>query len=713
MEQVVQHIQQMKNLKKLILDNCGIEINTEIAKAVSKLPDHSELDLSGNQVTDKSACITIIHKAANMKSLSICNCGIQIDTEIAEAVSRLPAHTELDLSDNELSNMKPDLLSRVLTYMTRQQEIDLNEWEITVDVNIVRAMSKLSKLKTINIIYPTGKLTNQAAAEFPHTVSSMPDLLSLRLFGCDISNDVAVAVTDSLSKHCPKLQVLDLSANNLSSGMEEVVKHIQQMENLVMLSLAMCGIGDDEAVALTESLSKHCPQLQVLDLSDNNLSSGMEQVVQHIQQMKNLKKLILDNCGIEINTEIAKAVSKLPDHTQLDLSGNQVTDKSACITLIHKAANMKSLSICNCGMQIDTEIAEAVSRLPDHTELDLSGNQVTDKSACITLIHKAATMKSLNIHDCMSNCGIQIDTEIAEAVSRLPDHTQLDLSCNQVTDKSACITLIHKAATMKSLNIHDCMSNCDIQIDTDIAEAVSRLPDHAQLDLSGNQVTDKSACITLIHKAATMKSLNIHDSMSNCGIVIDTDIAEAVSRLPDCTHLDLSGNHLSIMEPDMFTRILTYMTKQEIIDIDEWGIAVDKDIVRALFRLTHLHTLVINYDCCSNNNTLTATAMAELPHVVTSTPFLCVFYLDDCDISNDLVVALTDSLYKQCPILEVLSLCNNHLLSGVWEVLEHIQQMENLRWLYLFGNPCVKDEKQRDKIHTTLHKSNPGLNIFL
>ena len=46
---------------------------------------------------------------------------------------------------------------------------------------------------------------------------------------------------------------------------------------------------------------------------------------------------------------------------------------------------MESFNICSCGIQIDTEIAEAISRLPDHTQLDLSGNQVKDKSACITL----------------------------------------------------------------------------------------------------------------------------------------------------------------------------------------------------------------------------------------------------------------------------------------------------------------------------------------
>ena len=398
-----------------------------------------------------------------------------------------------------------------------------------------------------------------------------------------------------------------------------------------------------------------------------------------------LKVLTVNVSRAKIDGSVIEAVSKLSSDIKVYISGKE-------ITLKHKASTMKSLSICNCGIKIDTEIAEAVSRLPDHTELDLSGNHVRGKAACITLVRKAATMKSLNIHNCMFNCGIQIDKKIARAVSRLPDHTQLDLSGNQITDKSACIALIHKAATMKSLGI----SNCGIQIDTEIAEAVSRLPDHTQLDLSGNQVTDKSACITLTHKAATMKSLNIHNCMFNCGIQIDTEIAEAVSRLPDHTQLDLSENDLRKMETYLLSRILLYMTKQKKIDICQWGITVDENIVRALAKLSKLQTLIINY--VSSNNKLTSMASFELPHTVSSMYHLEVLGLSYCDISNDVMVALTDSLYKHCPLLEQLSLCYNHLLSGVLEVLKHIREMKNLKWLELCGNPCVKDDKQRDKI---------------
>ena len=534
------------SMKSLNICNCGIRIDTEIAEAVSRIPEHTKLDLSGNQVTDKSACITLVHKAATMTSLKLCKCGIEIDTEIAEAVSRMPDDTQLDLSGNHVTD-------------------------------------------------------KSACIALIHKATTME---SLNIHNC------------------------------------------------------------------------------------------------------------MSNSDIEIDTEIAEAVSRLPDHTELDLSGNWVTDKSACFTIIHKAATMKSLNIhdcmSNCGIQIDMEIAEAVSRLPDHSKLDLSGNRVTDKSACFTLIHKAATMKSLNIHGCMSNCGIQIDMEIAEAVSRLPDHSKLDLSGNRVTDKSACFTLIHKAATMKSLNIHGCMSNCGIKIDTEIAEAVSRLPDHIELDLSGNQVTDKSACITLIHKAAIMKSLSI----CNCDIQIDTEIAEAVSRLPDHTELDLSGNDITMMEPSLLSRILLYMKKQEKINIYRWEITVDEDIVIALSQLSMLQTLIINYIYNYNNN-LASRAASQLPHTVSSMPHLQVLYLDYCNISNDVMVALTDSLYKHCPLLKDLSLNHNHLSSGVWEVLKHIQQMKNLTSLWLGGNPCMEDYKRRDEIETTLQRSNPGLNVRL
>ena len=518
-------------IKSLSICRCSLKIGTEIAEAVSRLPDHTELDLSGNQVTDNSVCIALLHKAATMKSISICNCGIQIDTEIAEAVSRLPDHAELDLSGNQVTDKSVciTLIHKAATMRSLNIHNCMSNCGIQIDTEIAEAVSRLPDHAELDL--SGNQVTDKSACiTIIHKAATMRSLnIHNCMSNCGIQIDTEIA--EAVSR-LPDHKELDMSGNQVTdkSACIALLHKTATMKSLnIHNCLANCGIQIDTEVA--EAISR-LPNHTQLVQAGNQITdkSACITLIHKAGIMRSIRKC---NCCIQIDTEIAEAVSRLRDVTQLDLSGNQVTDKSACITLIHKAATMKSLSICNCGIQIDTEIAEAVSRLPDHTQIDLYGNQVTDKSACITLIHKAATMKSLSI----CNCGIQIDTEIAEAVSRLPAHTELDLSGNQVTDKSACITLIHKAATMKSLSI----CNCGIQIDTEIAEAVSRLPAHTELDLSGNQVTDKSACITLIHKAATMRSLSI----CNCGIQIDTEIAEALSRLPDHTELDLSGNQVT------------------------------------------------------------------------------------------------------------------------------------------------------------------------
>ena len=633
----ISSLEKSKQLKMIQIHESEFDINANISDALTHVPDHIALDLSGNKLTDQSGCRALIQKSAHLKALIMQDCHVIIDTEIAEAISQLPEKANLDLSGNTVTKMDSSLLCHVIPVISNKK-MDLSGLGVIIDAKVAQVLCSLDK--NVEVDLSGNQITDTSACiALTHKAATMKSL-SICNSGIQIDTKIAKAVS-----RLPDHTKLDLSGNQVT----------------------------DKSACITL-----------------------------INKAATMKFLSICNCGIKIDTEIAEAVSRLPDHTQLDLSGNQVTDKPACITLLHKAATMKSLSICNCGIQIDTEVAEAVSKLHDHTGLDLSGNQVTDQSACITLIHKAATMKSLSL----SNLGILIDRKIAEAVSRLPNHSKLDMSGNQVTDQSACITLIHKAATMKSLNIHNCISNCDIEIDTEIAEAVSRLPDHTQLDLSGNKVGDNSVGITLINKAASMKSLRI----CNSGIKIDTEVAKAVSRLPLHTELDLSNNDISTMKPYLFSRILLYMTQQKNISLNLWRIRVDEDILRALSKLPNLQTLIIND--LHNHNTLTSRAASELPQTVSSWCHLQVLFLDYCNISNDVMVTLAKHLYKHCHLLEELSLSDNHLSSGVWDLLKHVQQMKNLRKLYLDGNPCVKDYKQWHKIRTTLHRSNPGLEVY-
>ena len=661
--QMITLVHKVDSIKSLSICNHGVslEIDTEVAESVSRLPDHTQLDLSGNQVSDKSACIALIHKAATMNSLSICNCFIQIDTEIAEAVSRLPDHTQLDLSGNQVTDKSAciTLIHKAANMKSLNIRNCMSNCGIKIDTEIAEAVSRLPDHTQLDL--SGNQVTDKSACITLIRQAAIMKSLKIQdcMSNCGIQIDTEIA--EAVSR-LPDHTELDISGNQVTEKSACIIlidKAVTMKSLNIHNCISNCGIEIDAGLA--EAISR-LPNDTHLDLSGNHVTDKSACIIL-IHKAATMKSLnihnCISNCGIQIDTEIAEAVSRLPDHTELDLSGNQATDKSTCIALINMAANLKFLSICNCGIQIDTEVAEAVSRLSDQTQLDLSGNKVTDKSACVTLMHKAANMKSLRL----CNCGIHIDTEIAEAVSRLSEHTELDLSGNQVTDKSACVTLMHKAANMKSLKI----CNCGIQIDTEVAEAVSRLSDHTDLDLSGNWVTDKSAFVTLMHKVATLKSLSI----SNCGIKIDTKIAEAVSQQPDNIQLNLSGNRLTKMNPGLLPGVLLHMPKEKEIGMSGWGITIDVDIVRALSKMPQLKSLK------ASCNKFTPEAAREF-----SVSQLQEINLFRCGINDTVCVSLMTSLSKHCSRLEVLDLKCNNLISDEW--CHHVQ-MNKLRVLDLFN----------------------------
>ena len=228
-----------KNIPKYI-DESGLEIyiDTELVKCISQLPEDVQIDLSDNKIPDESLIVSIIKQSTKLKSVTMRNCGIEINKEIAEAVSELNDDTKLDLSGNEITKvgrMEAGLLGKVLKYMKKQEEIYIWGWGITIDVDIVKALSNMAYLESLIASYNT--LTPSAIKCLSESFRSLPQLEVLDLDGCDISNDDCVDLVSSLSKHCPRLRVLDLYNNHLSSGYSQVVDDVSKMYNLRQLWL--------------------------------------------------------------------------------------------------------------------------------------------------------------------------------------------------------------------------------------------------------------------------------------------------------------------------------------------------------------------------------------------------------------------------------------------------------------------------------------------
>ena len=413
---------------------------------------------------------------------------------------------------------------------------------------------------------------------------------------------------------------------------------------------------------------------------------------------ESVKSLSLCNCGIQIDTEIAEAVSRLPDLTQLDLSGNQVTDKSACITLIHKAATMKSLSICNCGIQIDTEIAEAVSRLPGHTQLDLSGNQVTDNSACVALIHTSANMKSLYL----CNCGIQINRLIAESVSRLPDDIQLDLSGNKLTKMDPRLlpgVLLHMPQD-KEIN----MTECEITIDVDIVKALSKMPQLKSLKASRNKLTPEAAREFSLSQLQQLE-------LCKCGINDNVCVPLMISLSEYCPKLRVLklGNEMFQNNNNTLTsdKWCDHVQMKQLRELDLSYCGINDTVCVSLMISLSKHCPLLEVLHLGGNN-LTSDVWCH--HV--QMKHLGELYLYNCGINDTACVSLMISLSKHCPMLEVLHLYGNNLSSsGLQQIVHHIKHMMKLKTLWLHYNPCMEDKEILHQVEKALQTSNPTLTI--
>ena len=321
--------------------------------------------------------------------------------------------------------------------------------------------------------------------------------------------------------------------------------------------------------------------------------------------------------------------------------------------------------------------------------------QIT-KDNCLLFLQRSPHLKSLIIQE----CAIKIDAEIAKAVCDLPDKTKVDLSGNNIVqmDKQLLISLIYKIRKQKQIDL----GGLNINIDTELVKCISELPEDVQIDLSDNKITDESLIVSIIKQSTKLKSV----TMRNCGIEINKQIAEAVSELNDDTKLDLSGNEITEMEAGLLGEVLKYMKKQEKINIGGWEITIDVDIVKTLSNMVYLKSLWLS------RNTLTPSASRYLSESVRSLPQLEGLSLGRCDISNDDCVDLVSSLSKHCPRLEVLYLYDNHLSSGYSQVVDDVSKMNNLRWLELYGNPCMWDRNKREEIKNRLKISNPHLKVY-
>ena len=760
-------INKINTQKQIDLGGANIDIDSEMAKAVCDLPDETQIDLSGNKIVkmDKKLLISLIYKIRKQKQIDLSGLNIDIDSEIAKAVCDLPDGTRIVLAGNTSVKIDIKILVALINRVRKGSEVDLSGlyikvndreacvvWEIMdktqtglngnkiVEIDIKKFMSMIYKIKTEKELDVSG-LNLDIDSEIAKAVCDLPDETQIDLSGNKIVKmDKKLLI--SLIYKIRKQKQIDLSGLNIDIDSE--------------IAKAVCDLPDGTWIVLAGNTSVKI-DIKILIALINRVRKGSE--------------VDLSGLYIKVNDREACVVWEIMDKTQTGLNGNKIVeiDIKKFMSMICKIKTEKELDVSGLNLDIDSEIAKAVCDLPDETQIDLSGNKIVkmDREILVLFINKLKKQKEMDLE----MLKVLIDAEVGTAVYDITEKHQINQSDNKpvIMYSEFLIKLVNQIRRDVRPNLQVSMYNIHhndelvIYVDDMIISWLSTLSEDVQIDLSDNKITDEPLIVSIIKQSTKLKSV----TMRNCGIEINKQIAEAVSELNDDTKLDLSGNEITKMEAGLLGKVLKYMKLQEEINFYNWGIiwgiTIDVDIVKALSNMVHLKKLDVSL------NTLTPSASKCLSESVRSLPQLevldlgycgisnddCVdlvyslskhcprleelllydnhlssgysqvvddvskmnnlkeLNLGNCDIRNDGCVDLVSSLSKHCPRLRVLYLHYNHLSSGYSQVVDDVSKMNNLRELWLWGNPCMESLDERREIKNRLNISNPQLQLDL
>lgn len=199
--------------------------------------------------------------------------------------------------------------------------------------------------------------------ELPHAFLEWPGFRNLRMLSLMLNdlgqwysdtNKAGCQQIDALlaaAEKCPRLHVLDLSANRLGAGH---IKRFRRHELSRLTELALTGnrLDDEAMTALTQA---RLPKLRLLDLSSNEITDAGVTALASAKSMSTLRCLNLGSNSVTDEGIAAIAQSKhLSELTHLDLYKNTFGEEGAAALI--EAEGLPNMKYLNLG---DADLAPA------------------------------------------------------------------------------------------------------------------------------------------------------------------------------------------------------------------------------------------------------------------------------------------------------------------------------------------------------------------
>ncbi|XP_026444568.1 receptor-like protein EIX2 [Papaver somniferum] len=335
-----------------------------------------------------------------------------------------------------------DTFSEDVSYLSNLRYLDISVCDISSPILPIFQFQNLSHLSTlylssndINSAIPIqlANLTSLSVLDLSvcSLHGSLPYLPQLKELDVSDNDDLHTDLTRMFEYRWPKLQILDISATEMTGPIPSSISNAPQ---LVSLSAAWCSIQGSLPFSIY-NLSR----LQRLDLDDSKITSYIHSSISNLKELN-----YLDLSFNNFQGPIPESICKIVTLQYLDLGSNNITGTiPSCIT---KLQNLGSFDVSKNSITGTVSLISLIDEL-SLTTLDLSSNNLT----VVTDQHLYPTkfkLRSLRLE------ALNMQGFIPTSICNLTRLKYLGLSSNNLTGAiPSCIS------KLKNLNILDLSKN--------------------------------------------------------------------------------------------------------------------------------------------------------------------------------------------------------------------------------------------------------------
>ena len=677
-------------LSYLEIVNCNLQkdVAFKIITALKNVVNLGTLILNNSgslkEVSDDLAAVICIN--CNLKKLKLANSNLQHHaTVVAQALSQVKTLTELDLSNNNMTEKVVDSLALAIESNASLRRVNLrgNALKASGMIKIAQSLSWGSNLRILDIC--NNQITTEAA------------------------DAIAIAILGNMN-----LEELYLDNNRLGTGVRVIATALKEISTLTVLSLDSNNateIASNELAAVVQN-----NKLENLSLANNDLQLGVIKIAQALSQISTLTTLNLHENGMtkDVACSLAAALKSNHSMTTLKLSCNKLeTDGFKIISQSLRELKLLQVLYINSNQiteQAAEDIASVILSNSELKELYLSNNDLQDGLITIAeSLQSTSKLEKLILND--NNMSENVADALAVALKKLTSLKSLAVMNNKLRSKGimSIVKSLNHISGLTLLNIYN--NQITEEVEDGIASAIQNNSKLEEIYLGENDLPRAGKIVVALKDAHVLREINLNgcsmlesvteeleiglanknllkvvglegNYLKSSGII---KISMSLKNISNLTLLNLFNNRITEEAGEALASIILSNTKLE--DLYLGSNMLQTGALKVLLALKHISTLKV---LDLNDNNVTDYVADELAAVID-----CNFLLKDLRLRSNRLktkgfITIAKSLSK-LTTLKSLNVRNNEITKeAVDDIVSVLSSNTNVTHLY-FGTNNLQD----------------------